>query len=128
MRAQWNKSELRSFLYWHPPAENSERDQTCVPEGLSEHICLSKRPSKCHQVRVLKIILWSLQMLEEETTTLICGTMKLNILLAKMKESDTYKIQSLWTKHNWYIVFWEVWISGTGIFSKLEMFCRLAHF
>lgn len=34
-------------------------------------------------------------MLEEETTTLIWGTMKLNVLLAKAKENDTYKIQSL---------------------------------
>lgn len=33
--------------------------------------------------------------MEEETTTVICGAMKLSILLAKAKENDTYKIQSL---------------------------------
>ena len=56
MRAQWNKSDLRSFLIPTPSAENPESDQNRIPEGLSEHTCLSKMSTEGHQVKVLKII------------------------------------------------------------------------
>lgn len=87
MRTQLNKSELRSFLIPTHPSN-------FVPEGLSGHNCLSKSPTEGHQVKVLKITLVQPSTLEEEIT-IICGAMKLNILLAKAKENDTYKVQSL---------------------------------
>lgn len=70
MRAQWKKSELRSFLIPTPLAESPESDQNCILWGLSEHTCLSESCIEGHPVKVLKIISMEPSNVEEDTTTL----------------------------------------------------------
>lgn len=70
-------------------------------------------------IKSSKFSQWNLQMLKEETTSLLCGKMKLNLLLAMQKRISL-------NKQNEYIGFREVWISGMGRFSKLKVSYRLA--
>ena len=70
MRAQWKKSEFRSFLIPTPSARSPESDQNCILEGLSEHTCLSKSPTEGCPVKVLKIVSMEPSDVKEDNTTL----------------------------------------------------------